>query len=61
LEDRQQKGFKAVFYETASGKQPVRDFILEQTREDQKEIGSDIRFIQDNYPVGLPLVRRKKL
>jgi phage-related protein len=33
---------KAVFFETENGNQPVRDFILECTREDRKEIGSDI-------------------
>jgi hypothetical protein len=30
----------AVFFETAGGNQPVREFILGLTREDRKEVGS---------------------
>ncbi|MCL2440708.1 MAG: type II toxin-antitoxin system RelE/ParE family toxin [Treponema sp.] len=60
MHDKNQKVFDVVFFETANGRQPVREFILEQTREDQKEIGSDIRNVQDNFPVGLPLVRKLK-
>lgn len=49
---------QAVFFETASGNQPVRDFILERTREDRKEIGSDIFVVQKRFPLGLPLVEK---
>jgi phage-related protein len=47
---------QAVFFETESGNQPVRDFILERSREDRKEIGSDIFAVQKGFPLGLPLV-----
>jgi phage-related protein len=47
---------QAVFFETESGNQPVRDFILERSREDRKEIGSDIFTVQKGFPLGLPLV-----
>ena len=47
-----------MFFETASGNQPVRDFILEQTRLDRKEIGSDIFVVQKGFPLGLPLVEK---
>ena len=49
---------KAVFFETESGNQPVRDFILECTREDRKDIGSDIFIVQKKFPLGLPLVEK---
>jgi len=49
---------KTVFFETESGNQPVRDFILECTREDRKEIGSDIFTVQKKFPLGLPLVEK---
>jgi len=60
MKNRQKKSFKVVFFETASGKQPVREFILDQTKEDQKEIGSDVRIVQDNFPVKPPLVKKIK-
>jgi len=60
MPEKEQKVFDVVFFETASGKQPVREFILIQTKEDQKEIGADIRVVQDNFPIGLPLVRKLK-
>jgi phage-related protein len=60
MEKHQQKGFGVIFFETVNTRQPVREFILRQTKDDQKEIGSDIRFVQNNYPVGLPLVRKLK-
>lgn len=49
---------KAAFFETEIGNQPVRDFILECTREDRKEIGSDIFTVQKSFPLGLPLVEK---
>ena len=54
------KILNAIFFETASGKQPVRDLIKEQSREDKKEIGGDIRSVQKGFPMGLPLVRKIK-
>jgi len=36
----------------------VRDFLLERTKEDKKEIGSDIFTVQKRFPVGLPLVEK---
>ena len=52
--------FTAVFFETESGKQPVREFINSLTREEKKEIGADIRTVQRGFPMGLPLVRKVK-
>jgi phage-related protein len=49
---------KAVFFETARGNQPVKEFILGLTKEDKKEVGSDIRTVQRGFPMGLPLVKK---
>ena len=49
---------QVVFFETENGNQPVRDFILGLTREDRKEIGSDIFTVQKGFPLGLPLVEK---
>ena len=49
---------QVVFFETESGNQPVRDFILERTRENRKEMGSDIFAVQKGFPLGLPLVEK---
>jgi len=49
---------KTVFFETENGNQPVRDFLIECTREDRKEIGSDIFTVQKKFPLGLPLVEK---
>ena len=57
---KEPKVFDVVFFKTESGKQPVRNFILEQTKKDQKEMGADIRVVQNSFPVGLPLVRKLK-
>ncbi|MCL2481513.1 MAG: type II toxin-antitoxin system RelE/ParE family toxin [Spirochaetaceae bacterium] len=60
MEQKWQKVFDIVFFETASGKQPARDFIKRLSKDDQKEIGADIRVVQNSFPIGLPLVRKLK-
>ena len=49
-----------MFFETANGNQPARDVIKGFSKDDQKEIGADIRVVQNNFPIGLPLVRKLK-
>ena len=58
MQKKFQKSYEAIFFETENGKQPARDFIIGLSREDQKTIGADIRIVQDNYPVGYPLVTK---
>jgi phage-related protein len=48
--------FEVFFFETAAGNQPVREFLLNRSEQDKKEIGSDILEVQRRFPVGLPLV-----
>ncbi len=40
------KKVPAVFYRTAQGAQPVRDFILGLPREDRRTIGNDIATVE---------------
>ena len=37
------KTITAVFFKTASGNEPVRDWLLKQDRADRKTIGEDIK------------------
>jgi phage-related protein len=52
------KPLEVVFFKTENGNQPVRDFLLERTKEDRKEIGADIFKVQQGFPLGLPLVEK---
>ena len=45
-----------VFYSTAVGKEPVREFLRNQTVEDRRTIGADIKTVQFGWPLGMPLV-----
>jgi phage-related protein len=58
MQKKEQKVFQIKFFETVTGKQPVRDFLLGLTKEDRKEIGGDIKVVQESFPIGLPLVRK---
>ena len=45
------------FWRSASGREPVREWLNELPREDQRIIGRDIAKVQFGWPVGLPLCR----
>lgn len=46
------------FFCTDAGNEPVRNFLKEQTVEDRKMIGTDIKTVQFGWPLGMPLVRK---
>jgi phage-related protein len=46
------------FYRTASGAEPVLDWLREQTPEIRKAVGTDIKTVQLGWPLGMPLVRK---
>ena len=60
MQKKTHKGFKVVFFETANGRMPVREFITGLTKEEQKEIGSDIKMVQESFPKRLYLVKKVK-
>jgi phage-related protein len=48
------KKLRARFYVTASGRKPVRDWILELDRADRQIIGKDIQKVEFGWPLGMP-------
>jgi phage-related protein len=46
-----------VFWKSAAGNEPVREWLNELPREDQRIIGRDIARVQYGWPVGLPVCR----
>lgn len=46
-----------VFYRTATGVEPVRDWLRGLPDDDRREIGFDLATVQVGWPVGMPLCR----
>jgi len=46
-----------VFYRTAAGAEPVRDWLRSLSVEDRRTIGTDLATVQVGWPVGMPLCR----
>ncbi|MCC6919858.1 MAG: type II toxin-antitoxin system RelE/ParE family toxin [Alphaproteobacteria bacterium] len=46
-----------MFFRTASGNEPVRDWLKGLDRDSRLEIGGDIQRVQYRWPVGMPLCR----
>jgi phage-related protein len=51
------KPIPVVFWRSATGREPVREWLNELSREDKRTIGRDIAKVQYGWPVGLPLCR----
>jgi len=45
------------FYATGSGRKPVRDWLMDLSREDRREVGIDIQRIEFGWPLGMPYCR----
>ena len=45
-----------AFYRTAAGDEPVKKWLMCLQAEVRKEIGGDIRNVQDGWPLGKPYV-----
>lgn len=48
---------RLCFWRSATGREPVREWLNELSREDKRTIGRDIAKVQFGWPVGLPLCR----
>lgn len=46
-----------VFFRTAAGNEPVRDWLKELPPDDRRAIGQDLQRVQYRWPVGMPLAR----
>lgn len=51
------KQLPARFFESDTGKVPVREWLLDLSPEDRKAIGDDIRTAEFGWPIGMPLCR----
>jgi phage-related protein len=51
-----ERPLKVVFFKTATGNEPVREWLKAMCKEDSKTIGADILTVQYAWPVGKPLV-----
>jgi hypothetical protein len=52
------KKLPARFYVSATGRNPVREWILELPAEDRQTVGKDIQKVEFGWPIGRPLVLR---
>jgi len=46
------------FFCTASGNEPVRDWLTALPREQKRIIGTEIMTVQYGWPIGMPVVRK---
>jgi phage-related protein len=46
-----------VFWRSATGREPVRDWLKDLPNEDRRVVGFDLRKLQIGWPVGMPLCR----
>jgi len=54
--DRSKK-IAARFYLTATGRSPVREWLIDLPREDRRVIGKDIQKVEFGWPIGMPYCR----
>jgi len=47
-----------LFYRTASGREPVREWLKQLDPANRKRIGEDLYTLQLGWPVGMPLARK---
>jgi len=47
-----------AFFRTASGNEPVREWLKSLSRKERRAIGEDIKTVQFGWPLGMPLVRK---
>jgi phage-related protein len=46
------------FFRTASGQEPVREWLIELGERDRRAVGRDIKTAQFGWPLGMPLIRK---
>jgi phage-related protein len=47
----------AIFFRTAAGNEPVREWLRAMNAEDRRRIGEDIKTVEFGWPVGMPTCR----
>ena len=51
------KKLQARFFETASGRKPVRGWLLDLSADDRRLVGKDIQKVEFGWPIGMPYCR----
>ena len=46
-----------IFFRTAAGNEPVREWLKELPEADRRAVGQDLERVQHRWPVGMPLAR----
>jgi len=49
---------RVIFYRTARGNEPVREWLKALPPEERKIIGDDLKTAQYGWPLGMPLIRK---
>src|SRR5438034_3301774 len=57
VEDSQPQKIPLIFYRTAAGSEPVREWLKELDDAERRAIGKDLLRAQWRWPVGMPLCR----
>ena len=57
MSDVSQPKITIVFYRTAGGGEPVREWLLQLPAPSRQAVGQDLMRVQWRWPVGMPLVR----
>lgn len=57
LDPKPRKRIPASFFRTATGNEPVREWLRAMSREDRGQIGEDIRIVEYGWPIGMPVCR----
>lgn len=52
------RSIPAVFWRSAAGREPVREWLRQLSAGDRQTIGDDLRKVQFGWPIGMPLVRK---
>lgn len=51
------KPIPLAFWRSTTGREPVRDWLNELSKEDKRTIGRDMAKVQFGWPIGMPLCR----
>ena len=57
MPEQKHKKLPALFYRTAAGREPVREWLKNLPVEDRRILGTDIATVEFGWPVGMPVCR----
>ncbi len=51
------KKITVKFYRSETGKEPVKEWLLELSKDDKKVVGVDIKTVEFGWPIGMPVCK----